>query len=66
MLAYVTAALQLAPLLIQAGAEIMTLANQVISVVQSSGEPTQADWDALTEIEKPLRDQLQSVPTDGA
>lgn len=60
MLAYVTLFLQMLPTLIAAGQEIGAIGAKVLGVVQSKAEPTQADWDALAALEKPLRDALQT------
>jgi len=55
---YLTAALKLAPTIIQLGGDIEAFAVQVYKVTVSSADPTPDDWAALDALEKTLRDQL--------
>lgn len=51
MLAYLTAALQLAPILIQAGQDIGPLAAKIYAMFQAGTDPTDADWAELHALE---------------
>jgi hypothetical protein len=51
MLAFIQAALALAPTLIQAGQDITPLAEKLFALFQSGDEPSQQDWDDLHAIE---------------
>jgi len=64
ILTFVEAAVKLAPALIQAGMDIAPLVQKIVGVSQSADGPTQADWDDLAAMEKPLRDELQAPVTD--
>ncbi len=57
--AYIQAAAILLPLVAQAGGALITFVDN-IKRVWASGEPTQADWDALKTLEDRLRAQLQA------
>lgn len=51
MLAFIQAALELAPVLIQAGQSVTPLAERLYALWQSGEDPTQEDWQALTALE---------------
>lgn len=59
-LAFLEAALKLAPLLIQAGADIAVFARQVYDAINTKGEPTPEDWALLEAKQKELRDILHA------
>jgi hypothetical protein len=59
-LLYLAAALRLAPLIIQAGQDIVAFAMQVLAVLSKQGDPTPEEWDALTTKEAELRAVLQA------
>lgn len=66
ILAYLTAALQLVPLLISAGRDIGAFATEVYDVVTQNSAPTDAQWLALHQKEDSLRIQLQApLPAGG-
>lgn len=59
-LAFIQAALQLAPLVISAGTSLVQLAESVYAVANAPGDPTDADWANLTAIETALRAQIEA------
>lgn len=46
---FITAALQLAPLLIQLGEDLIPVAERIYAVATQSGDPTDEDWAFLHE-----------------
>lgn len=64
-LAYITAILNLAPMVIQLGMDVVPFAERLWAAVSGGGDPTDADWAALKALEAPLRAQLDT-PVDGA
>lgn len=61
VLAFIQTALSLAPVVVQLGGELATLAKQVTTAIQQPGGPTQADFDALTAYEAALRAQIDAT-----
>lgn len=60
VIAFVTQALSLAPLFIQAYNTIEPLVEQVTAALSKAGGPTAADLDALTEFEKQASAELHA------
>lgn len=63
VLAFIQTALSLAPVVIQLGGELASLAKQVTTAMQQPGGPTQADFDALTAYEADLRATIDASIT---
>ena len=59
---FVQAAMKLVPLLVSLGKDIAPLAQIVVDVVRGSGDPTDAQWAALHQLEDSLRQQLDGPP----
>ena len=57
---FVAAALQLAPLIISLGQDIAPLAQMVVDAIKGGGVPTDAQWNAMHELEASLRAQLNA------
>lgn len=60
ILAFVTAAMQLAPLLISLGRDIAPFAQMVIDAIKGGGVPTDAQWQAMHDLETSLRAELNA------
>lgn len=65
-LAFLTAAMNLVPLLLQAGLGIEEFAGNVYNVIAGGSDPTTADWDNLHAQEAQLRAQLGDVAPPAA
>lgn len=63
-LVYLTLAMKLAPVIIQAGQDIYEFSRQVYLVVTKQGDPSAADWAMLTAKEEELRAILQAPLED--
>lgn len=59
---FVAAALQLAPLVISLGQDIVPLAQMVVDAIKGGGVPTDAQWQAMHDLETRLRAQLNAAP----
>jgi hypothetical protein len=57
---FVTAALQLAPLIISLGRDIAPFAQMVIDAIKGGGVPTDAQWQAMHDLENSLRAELNA------
>lgn len=65
IIAFITAALQLAPLLEQLGEDLVPLAKRVYEVVTKGGDPTDEDWGYLHDLQDKAKAAIdQPVPED--
>jgi hypothetical protein len=63
---FILAALQLTPLVVQAGEDIAAFVQWALAVYNSPSGPTDADWDALQAKEDALRTKLLGSPVVAA
>lgn len=63
---YLTDALNLAPLLIQAGEDMFTFAGKIYAVIKSGDDPSDEDWAELEAKEQELRAVLDAPIDEGS
>lgn len=65
VLVYITALLQLVPMLLQLGENLEEIASRIIKVAQQDGDPTDDDWAYLHAQQDRLEAIIQAPIPDG-
>ena len=64
ILSYLTIAMKLVPILLEAGKDISAFAQTTLAVIQRGGDPTAQEWADLDAMEANLRAELQAPLAD--